>query len=98
MKRGDAGDEGGLGLAHVLDRLAGNGIGQETDEIAGMAGGERRADLAMVLHAADAGAVARARIDHDDGRLARVARPRPRAARTRNEAVIDGAQQLSRRP
>ena len=50
----------------------GHRLGQEADEIAGMAGGERHADLAVLLHAADARPVAGARIDDDEGRLRRV--------------------------
>ena len=62
-------DERRLGGAHVLDGLPRHRLRQETDEIAGMAGGKGDADLALLLHAADAGAVARPRIDHDERRL-----------------------------
>ena len=44
----------------------GIGLGQEADEIAGMPGLERDADLAVGLEAADAGAVPGARIDHHE--------------------------------
>ena len=54
MAFADLADERGLGAADILDRLARHGLGQEADEVAGMAGGERHADLAVVLHAADA--------------------------------------------
>ena len=39
---------------------------QEADEVARMAGGQRDADLALRLEAADAGAVAGARVDHHE--------------------------------
>ncbi len=63
-----------LGLADILDRLAGHRVRQEADEIAGMAGGERDADLAVLLHAADAWPVAGARVDDDERALGRVDR------------------------
>ena len=69
---GDLGDEFGLGAADVLDRLPGHRLRQEADEIAGMPGRERHADLALLLHAADARPVAGARIDDDERRLCRV--------------------------
>ena len=61
--------KGRLGLADVLDRLPGNGLGQEADEIAGMSRLECHADLAVLLHAADARAVSGARVEHDEGPL-----------------------------
>ena len=48
-------------------RLARHRLGQEADEIAGMPGLERDADLAVGLEAADARAVPGARVDHDEG-------------------------------
>ena len=63
MTLGDGLDEQRLGAADILDGLAGHGVGQEADEVAGMAGLQRHADLAVVLHAADAGAVAGARVE-----------------------------------
>src|SRR4030095_15759342 len=65
-------DEARFGGAHVLDRLAGHGLRQEPDEIAGMAGPEGDADLAVVLHAADAWPVSGTRIEHDEGPLMRI--------------------------
>ena len=44
----------------------GTGFGQEAHEVAGMAGLQRHADLAVMLHAADARAVAGAGIDDDE--------------------------------
>ncbi len=69
MAGGDQGDEMGLGLPHVLHGLARDGFGQEADEIGGVAGGEGLADLALVLHAADARAMARPGVDHHERRL-----------------------------
>src|SRR5262249_41310965 len=56
----------------VLDRLTGNRIGQETDEIAGVTGLECDADFAVGLEAADAGTVPRARVDDDEGPARRI--------------------------
>ena len=64
----------GLGAQHVLDRLAGHRVGQEADEVAGVAGPQRHADLAVGLEAADAGPVAGARVDDHEGPLPRVDR------------------------
>ena len=61
-----------LRAGDVLDGLAGHGIGQEADEVAGVAGLHRHADLAVGLEAADAGTVAGAGVDHDEGPLQRV--------------------------
>ena len=55
-----------LGARDVLEGLARHRIGQETDEIAGMAGLEGDADLAVGLEAGDAGAVPGAWIDDDE--------------------------------
>jgi hypothetical protein len=67
-------DKAGLRLAHILDRLTGHRVRQKADEIAGMAGGERDADLAVVLHAADAWAVAGSGVEDDERSLVRVDR------------------------
>src|SRR5262249_61632229 len=56
----------------VLDRLTGNGIGQETDEMAGVTGLECAPDFAVGLEAADAGTVPRARVDDDEGSARRI--------------------------
>ena len=91
---GDFLDERPPRRAHTSSTVwPGNGVGQEADEVAGMARRQRRADLAVILHAADARAVARARIDDDDRRLSRV----DLHALGRNDpdqAVIDRARQL----
>ena len=56
-------EEGGLGVAHVGERLAGLRPWPEDHEIDGVAILECFADLAFRLEAADPGAVTRARID-----------------------------------
>src|SRR5215470_19106651 len=58
-------DKTSLRFAHILNRLTGHGVRQKANEIAGMASGERDADLAVVLHAADPGAMPGARIEYD---------------------------------
>jgi hypothetical protein len=58
-------DKAGLRLAHILDRLTGHRVRQKAHEVAGMAGCERDADLAVVLHAADPWAVPGARVEND---------------------------------
>ena len=67
-------DKAGLCLAHILDRLTGDRVGQKADEIAGMACCERDPDLAVVLHAADPGAMPGARVENDERPLVRVDR------------------------
>ena len=54
-----------LRLADVEQRLARLGIAEEDDEVDRVALAQRDADLRIVLEAADAGAVARARVDDD---------------------------------
>ena len=77
-------DETRLGAAHVLDGLAGHRVGQEADEIARMAGLQRDADLAIVLHAADAGAWPARGSNTMNGRLAgSIATPAGGMMRTR---------------
>ena len=66
MQRDDLFEEDRFGARDVLDGLARHRIRQEADEIAGMAGLEGDADLAVGLEAADARAVAGARIDDDE--------------------------------
>ena len=63
-----------LCLAYVLDRLTGHRVRQKTDEVAGMACRERDPDLAVVLHAADTGAMPGARVKNNERPLARVDR------------------------
>ena len=59
-------DKDRLRAADVLDRLPRHRVGQEADEVAGMARGHRDPDLTVLLHPADARTVAGARIDDDD--------------------------------
>ena len=63
-----------LGGAHVEQRLAGLRLGIEDHEIHRMALAQRDAHLRVVLEAADAGAVAGARVDDDVGPPFRVYR------------------------
>ena len=70
MKRDHAFEKSGLGARDILDRLPGHGIGQEADEVAGMARLQGHADLALRLEAANARPVAGARIDDDERTLA----------------------------
>lgn len=58
-------DKPGFCLANVLDCLTRNRIGQKADEIAGMTCRKRDADLAVVLHAADPGTMAGARVENN---------------------------------
>ena len=81
-------DKAGLRFAHILDRLSGHRVRQETDEITGMARRQCDADFAVVLHAANAGAVPGTRVEDDKRPLARV----DRSACPRNnphQGVID---------
>ncbi len=87
------GDEGGLRPHHILHRLARNRIGGEADEITGMALAQGGADLAVGLEAANAGAMAGARIDDDDRALGGV----DRQALWRgdaDQAIVDRAGQI----
>ena len=58
--------------ADILDGLAFHGGRQESHEIAGMAGLQRHADLAFLLHAADARTMAGTWIDNDEGDFGRI--------------------------
>ena len=69
MAAADLGDEFGLGAHHVGERLPRLGMRAEDDEIDRVAVVQRDADLAVGLEAADAGAVAGARIDDHVGAL-----------------------------
>jgi len=52
-------------LANVLNGLTGHRIGQKADKIAGMTCRKSDADLAVMLHAADARTVTGARVEND---------------------------------
>ena len=93
-RAGDLFDKRRFCAADVLDRLTRHRLGREADEVAGMAGADRDADLAVGLHAADAGPMAGARIDDDDRRLRRI----DNSAFGRNDAdkpIIGRARQLA---
>src|SRR6185369_11175847 len=92
MAAGDLPHEFGLRGPDILRGLARHGLGREPDEVAWMTGLQRNADLAVLLHPADAGTMARPRVDNDERPLGRVclnAFERLHA----NETVIDGARQ-----
>jgi hypothetical protein len=65
MELADLAHEHPLRFADVKQRLARLGIAEEDDEVNGMALAERHPDLRVVLESADAGAMARSRIDDD---------------------------------
>src|SRR5689334_9467821 len=67
MALGDDAHELRLGVGDVGERLAGLGVRIENDEVHGMAGLQRHADLRVFLEAADARAVPGARVDDDVG-------------------------------
>ena len=72
MQRDDALEECRFGVRDVLDCLPRHRLREEADEIAGMPCPEGNADLAVRLEAADAGAMAGARVDNHERTLARV--------------------------
>ena len=88
MQGDDLLDKDRLGSCDVLDGLAGHRFGQEADEVAGMAGLHRHADLAVGLEAADSRAVARTRIDHHE-RTALVINLHAAWRRNAHQRVID---------
>ncbi len=65
-------NELGLGTADVFNRLTIDGLRQEADEVAGMTCRQGHSDLAVMLHSADTGSMAGARIEHDEGPLLRI--------------------------
>ena len=66
--------ERGLGPHHVLDGLAGDRIGQEAHEVAGVPGAHGHADLAVGLESADPGPVPGAGVDDHERPLLRIDR------------------------
>ena len=72
MQFDDLFQEDRLGAHDVLDGLARHRVGAEADEVAGMAGAHRHAEFAVGLEAADARAVAGARVDHHERAFLRV--------------------------
>ena len=87
-------EEAGLGAHHVLDRLAGHRVRQEADEVAGVAGPQRHADLAVGLEAADPGPVPGARVDDHEGPLPHVDRD-ARGRGDPDQPVVDRALELA---
>ena len=88
MQGDDFFEEHRFGAGDVSDGLARHGVGQEADEIAGVPGFQRDADLAVGLEPADARAVTGAGVDDDEGPPRRI----DLDARRRNhprEAIID---------
>ena len=69
VERDDALEKRGLCCHDVLNGLTRDRLGQKADEVAGMARLEGDADLALRLEAANAGTVAGAWIDDDEGPL-----------------------------
>ena len=65
-------DEEGLGTADVFDRLSRHRLGHETDKIAGVPCAKHDADLAVVLHPADAGPVSGPRVEDNERSLSRI--------------------------
>src|SRR5262245_40470604 len=63
MKRDDAFKECRLGRDDILDGLTWDRIRQKANEVAGVAGLERHADLTVGFESADAGSMAGARVD-----------------------------------
>ena len=84
----DLAHEGRFGAHDVLDGLAGNGIGQKANEVAGMTSLEGRADLTIGFEAANAWAVARAGIDHHERPLLGIGR-RVGWRQDAYEAIVD---------
>ena len=77
-------------------RLAGNRIRQEANEIAGMARFQGAADLAVRLETADTRPMARPRIDNDEGAHQRID-PHPgfRAGKDTEQHIIAGPREGS---
>ena len=65
MKRNHALEEGGLRVRDILNGLAGNGLGEKADEVAGMPGLQRDADFAIGFEPTDARTMAGPRVDDD---------------------------------
>ena len=95
MQRVHLAKEFDLGGAYGLDRLAGDRLREEHHEVARMRGLERNADLAVHLEAANAGAVAGARIDDNEGPLGRIGGRRPGRRLDARERVVGGALEVA---
>ena len=88
MQLADLAHEGRFGAHDVLDGLAGNGIGQKANEVAGMACLQSSTDLAVGFETADARAMARAGIDHHERPLLGIGR-RVGWRQDAYEAIVD---------
>ena len=87
MQLADLGDKTRLGVANVLDGLTGYRVLQEANEIAGMSRLQDLADLALMLHSADARPLPGAWIENHERTLARINRNAGRGLDA-NEDVI----------
>ena len=90
VQLGNLGDEARLGAANVLDGLTWNRVLQEADEVTGMPGLQHLADLALMLHPANARPLPGTRIENDERTLARIHRNAGRRPDA-NEDVIHRA-------
>jgi len=89
----DLAHEGRFGTHDILDGLAGNGIGQKANEVAGMACLQSSTDLAVGFETADARAMARAGIDHHERPLLGIGR-RVGWRQDAHEAIVDWPRKL----
>jgi len=89
MHRDDLLEECRLGMHDVFDGLARHRLGREADEVGGVAGLHRHAQLAVGLEATDAGPVPGARIDHHERTLERIDR-HPGGRIDAGQKVVDG--------
>src|SRR5262245_5135527 len=88
VERGDLLEKNRLRARDILNGLAGHGIREEADEIAGMPCLERHADFAVGLEPANPGAMPGARVD-DDERPARGVEFDSRGRNHSHETVVD---------
>jgi len=87
-------DEDRFGARDPFDGLARHGLGQEPDEVAGMARLHGDADFTVGLEAADAGTMTGARVDHDEGPALEVDL-HPFGRDDANQCVVDRLFQLA---
>ena len=94
MARRDDADEFGFRVDDVGQRLPGLGLGKEDHEVDRVPGLERDADFGVLLEAADARTVSRARID-DDERAQRVVDAHAARRNDSHQRVVDRALERS---
>jgi hypothetical protein len=87
-------EKGSLGDADSLTCLAWYGFRQKADEIAGVTGLERHADLALSFEAADAGPVTSSRIDDDERSLLLIGNDPFRRSYT-GQDIVHGTRKLA---